>query len=67
MFVKCTGYLLGEYGPLLAAASEAPLMDQFHLLQDRFVAASPETKVGVCGGTVCVCRVVGVLGRGERA
>ncbi|PRW60941.1 AP-2 complex subunit alpha-1-like [Chlorella sorokiniana] len=44
VFVKCTGYLLGEYGPLLSAAGEVPLLDQFQLLQERFVAASPETK-----------------------
>ena len=48
VFVKCTGYLLGEYGPLLSAAGEVPLLDQFQLLQERFVAASPETKV--CSG-----------------
>lgn len=44
VFVKCTGYVLGEYGPMLAQAGEVPLMEQFQLLQDRFVAASPETK-----------------------
>ena len=49
VFVKCTGYLLGEYGPLLSAAGEVPLLDQFHLLQERFVAATPETKVGASG------------------
>lgn len=46
VFVKCTGYILGEYGPRLAAAGEVPLLEQFKLLQERFVAASPETKVG---------------------
>jgi hypothetical protein len=50
VFVKCTGYLLGEYGPGLAAAGEVPLMEQLGLLQERFVAATPETKVGVAGG-----------------
>jgi hypothetical protein len=46
VFVKATGWLLGEHGPGLAVAGEAPLLDQFRLLQERFVAASPETKVG---------------------
>lgn len=46
VFVKCTGYLLGEHGHLLSAAGEVPLLDQFRLLQERFLAASPDTKVG---------------------
>ena len=59
VFVKCTGYLLGEYGHLLAAGGDAagaaggeevPLLEQFQLLQERFVAASPETKVGATPG-----------------
>ena len=63
VFVKCTGYLLGEYGHLLAGGGDAagtaggaaggeevPLLEQFQLLQERFVAASPETKVSSCVG-----------------
>ena len=46
MFVKCTGYILGEHGHLLSAAGEVPLLEQFQLLQDRFLVAAPETKVG---------------------
>ena len=77
VFVKCTGYLLGEYGPLLAAGGEAPLADQFRLLQDRFVAASPETKarrggwprVGATrfkGGGVCRCCALGAVLRSHK-
>lgn len=63
VFVKCTGYLLGEYGPLLSAAGEVPLLDQFHLLQERFVAATPETKVGAASwvGWARAAGVAGVL------
>ena len=52
VFLKCTGYVLGEYGRLLSAGGEVPLLEQFRLLQQRFVAASPETKVGRAAGTV---------------
>ena len=45
VFVKCTGHILGEYGPRLAASGDTPLLEQFKLLHERFVAASPETKV----------------------
>jgi hypothetical protein len=45
VFVKCAGFLLGEYGPALSAAGEAPLLEQFRLLQERFLASGPETKV----------------------
>lgn len=55
VFVKCTGYLLGEYGPLLSAAGEVPLLDQFQLLQERFVAATPETKVGCSRAKPMLC------------
>ncbi|GAB4815001.1 hypothetical protein N2152v2_002047 [Parachlorella kessleri] len=42
VFVKCAGYLLGEYGRLLATG--LPTLDQFRLLHSRFLAAAPETK-----------------------
>lgn len=50
VFVKCTGYLLGEHGHLLSAAREVPLLEQFRLLQERFLAATTDTKVGPAGG-----------------
>ena len=43
-FVCASGYLLGEYGTLLPDVAPTK---QFKLLHDRFVAASPETKVGL--------------------
>ena len=42
-FVCASGYLLGEYGTLLPDVAPT---QQFKLLHDRFVAASPDTKVG---------------------
>lgn len=42
VFVKCAGYLMGEYGKLLQDIST---MEQFTLLQERFIMATSETKV----------------------
>lgn len=66
VFVKCTGYLLGEYGPLLSAAGEVPLLDQFQLLQERFVAATPETKVGCSQAIPLPCSLAFHAARGSR-
>ena len=56
VFVKCAGYLLGEYGRLLGAEGPSTL-EQFQLLHSRFLAAGRDTKVrwagvvALCGGT----------------
>lgn len=41
VFVKCAGYLIGEYGRQLA---DVPSMDLFKYLHQRFLTATPETK-----------------------
>ena len=41
--VCCAGYILGEYGRLVA--NEVPTHVQFALLQERFLTVSNETKV----------------------
>ncbi len=53
--VCCAGYILGEYGRLVAA--EVPMHVQFALLQERFLTVSNETKVpaGCCGGCSRSC------------
>lgn len=47
VFVKCSGYLIGEYGRLLP---DVPVLDQFRLLHTRFLAAAPDTKVRPLSG-----------------
>ena len=58
--VCCAGYILGEYGRLVA--SEVPTHVQFALLQERFLTVTNETKVcGWCSFCPVLGGIVGLL------
>lgn len=44
VFVKCVGYLLGEFGRLVAGEEGLSTLEQFRLLHARFLATSADTK-----------------------
>ena len=56
--VCCAGYLLGEYGRLVA---DVPAHVQFALLQERFVAVSSEAKARARSGAASPVALVVAL------